>query len=46
MLPNKFGLVGYAVSEENFFFKSTNHKQELHVAAMFDNGSGRNKQFI
>jgi hypothetical protein len=26
------------------FYKSTNQKQELPVAAMFVNGSGRNKQ--
>ena len=26
--------------------KSTNQKQELFVAAMFDNGSGRNKQSL
>ena len=30
--------------EEKIFFKSTNQKQELSVVAMFDNGSGRNKQ--
>jgi hypothetical protein len=27
-----------------FFFKSTNQEQELPVAAMFANGSGRNVQ--
>jgi hypothetical protein len=32
------------VSEEKFFFKLTNQKQELPVAAMFVNGSGRNVQ--
>jgi hypothetical protein len=32
------------VSEEKFFFKLTNQKQELPVVAMFVNGSGRNVQ--
>jgi hypothetical protein len=35
-----------AVSEENIFFKSANQKQELPVAAMFVNGSGRNEQSL
>ena len=42
-LPS-FGSFGKAVSEENIFQKSTNQKQELSVAAMFVNGSGRNEQ--
>jgi hypothetical protein len=37
-----FGLFGQAVSEEKIFFKLTNQKQELPVAAMFVYGSGRN----
>jgi hypothetical protein len=44
-LPS-FGSFGRAVSEEKIFFKSTNHKQELPVAAMFVNVSGRNVQFL
>jgi hypothetical protein len=32
------------VSEEKNLKKSTNQKQELSVAAMFVNGSGRNEQ--
>jgi hypothetical protein len=28
------------------FFKSANQKQELPMAAMFDNGSGRNEQSL
>jgi hypothetical protein len=41
-LPS-FGSFGKAVSEK-IFKKSTNQKQELSVAAMFVNGSGRNEQ--
>ena len=37
---------GPAVSEEKNFFKLTNQKQELPVAAMFVNGSGRNVQSL
>jgi hypothetical protein len=40
VLPS-FGLFGQAVSEEKNFFKLTNQKQELPVAAMLVNGSGR-----
>jgi hypothetical protein len=32
------------VTEEKIFKKSTNQKQELSVAAMFDNGLGRNDE--
>ena len=32
--------------QRSSFFKSTNQKQELPVAAMFVNGSGRNEQFL
>jgi predicted GIY-YIG superfamily endonuclease len=41
-----FRLFGKAVSEEKIFKKSTNQKQELSVAAMFVNGSGRNEQSL
>ena len=44
-LPN-FGSFVKAVSEEKIFQKSTNQKQELSVAAMFVNGSGRNEQSL
>ena len=44
-LPS-FGWFMQAVSEENLFFKSANQKQELPVAAMFDNGSGRNEHSL
>ena len=44
-LPN-FDSFGLAVSEEKFFQKLTNQKQELPVAAMFVNGSGRNEQSL
>ena len=43
ILPS-FGSFGKAVSEEKIFQKSTNQKQELPVAAVFVNGSGRNEQ--
>ena len=41
-LPS-FGSYGHAVSEEKIF---RNRKQELHVAAMFVNGSGQNVQSL
>ena len=44
ILPN-FSSFGKVVSEEKIFQKSTNQKQELSVAAMFVNGSGRNQQW-
>ena len=41
------GSFGQAVSKQNIFFqKSTNQKQELSMTAMFDDGSGRNEQFV
>ena len=40
-LPS-FSSFGQAVSEEKIFLKLANQKQELPVAAMFVNGSGRN----
>ena len=44
-LPS-FGSFGKAASEEKFFQKSTNQKQELSVAAMFINGSELNEQSL
>ena len=44
-LPS-FDSFGQAVSEEKIFQKSTNQKQELPVAAMFVNGSERNKHSL
>ena len=44
-LPS-FDSFGQAVSEEKIFQKSTNQKQELPVATMFVNGSGRNEQSL
>ena len=43
MLPTKFRFIWPSGYREGFFQKSTNQKQELSVAAMFDNGLGRNK---
>ena len=40
-----FDSFGQAVTEK-IFQKSTNQKQELSVAAIFDNGSGRNEQSL
>jgi hypothetical protein len=40
-LPS-FGSFGQAVSKEKILKKLANQKQELSVAAMFVNGSGRN----
>jgi hypothetical protein len=44
-LPS-FGSFGKEVSEEKIFYKLTNQKQELPVAAIFVNGSGRNEQYL
>jgi hypothetical protein len=44
-LPS-FDLFGKVVSEKKIFFKSTNQKQELPVAAMFVNGSELNEQSL
>ena len=44
-LPS-FGSFGHAVSERKNFFTLTNQKQELSVATMFINGSGRNVQSL
>ena len=43
---HSFGSIGYSVSEEENFQKSTNQKQDLPVVAMFINGSGRNEQSL
>ena len=44
-LPS-FGTIGQTVSEEKFFLKSANQKQESPVVVMFVNGSGRNEQSL
>jgi hypothetical protein len=36
----------FLLTEETFFKKSTNQKQELPVAAMFVNRSGQNQQSL
>jgi hypothetical protein len=43
--PFTFHILIYAVSGE-YFFKSSNQKQELPVAAMFVNGLGQNEQSL
>ena len=43
MSPTKVRFIWPAVSEENFFFKLANQKQELPVAAVFVNGSELNE---
>jgi hypothetical protein len=44
MLPTKFRFNWLSSFREEDFYKSTNLKQELPVAAMFANESGRNEQ--
>ena len=44
-LPS-FGSFGQAISEENFFQKSTNQKQELPVVATFVNRLEQNEQYL
>jgi hypothetical protein len=44
MIPTKFRFIWSSGFREEDFFKSANQKQELPVAAMFVNGSGRNGQ--
>jgi hypothetical protein len=46
MLPTKFRFIWSSGFREEDFFKSANQKQELSVAAMFVNGSGRNEQYL
>ena len=44
-LPN-FGSFGTAVSEDKIFRNRPNQKQELRMAAIFVNGSGRNEEYL
>ena len=46
MLPTKFGIIMQNDFRGKDFQKSTNEKQELPVAAMFANGSGRNEHSL
>jgi hypothetical protein len=46
MLPIKFRFIWPSGFRGEDFFKSANQKQELPVAAMFVNGSGRNEQTL
>jgi hypothetical protein len=46
MLPTKFQFIWPSGFRGEDFLKSTNQKQELSVATMFVNGSGRNVQSL
>jgi hypothetical protein len=46
MLPAKFWFIWPSGFRGEGFWKSTNQKQELPVAAMFVNESGRNEQSL
>ena len=46
MLPTQFRFIWPSGFRGEFFFKSANQKQELHVAAMFVNGTGQNEQSL
>jgi hypothetical protein len=46
MLPVKFCLIWPSGFRGEDFQKSANQKQELPMAAMFVNGSGRNEQTL
>jgi hypothetical protein len=46
MLPTKFRLILPSGFRGGDFFKLANQKQELHVVAMFVNGSGQNVQSL
>jgi hypothetical protein len=46
MLPTKFRFIWSSGSRGEDFFKSANQKQELPVAAMFVNGSGRTEHSL
>ena len=46
MLLTKFQFIWQCGYRGEDFFKSTNQKQELPVAAMFVNGSGQNVQSL
>jgi hypothetical protein len=46
MIPTKFQFIWSSGFREEDFLKSANQKQELSVAAMFVNGSGRNEHYL
>jgi hypothetical protein len=46
MLPTKFLFIWLSGCRGEDFKKSANQKQELPVAAMLGNGSGRNEQSL
>jgi hypothetical protein len=46
MLPSKFRIIWPSGYRREEFLKSAHQKQELPVAAMFVNGSGRNEQSL
>jgi hypothetical protein len=46
MLPTKVRFIWPSGFRGKDFLKSANQKQELPVAAMFVNGSGRNEQLL
>jgi hypothetical protein len=46
MLSTKFWFNWLSSFKEEDFYKSTNLKQQLPVAAMFANESGRNEQYL
>ena len=46
MLPTRFWFIWQSGFRGDDFFKSTNQKQELPMAAMLVNGSGRNEQSL
>jgi hypothetical protein len=46
MFPIKFRFIWQSGFRGEIFYKSTNQKQELPVAAMYVNGWGRNDQSI
>ena len=46
MLPTKFRFIWQSSFRGEDLNKSANQKQELPVAVMFVNGSGRNEQYL
>jgi hypothetical protein len=46
MLPTRFWFIWQSGFRGDDFFKSTNQKQELPMAAMLVNGSGKNEHFL
>jgi hypothetical protein len=46
MIPTTFQFIWSSGFREEDFLKSANQKQELSVAAMFVNGSGRNEHYL